>query len=119
MWHQITLPGDPVDAALEQMRLMNVLGSSLMKMNLEVAQRIGSLRSAGLPVNFTTAQAEIYVDHDKGKLIWLLNDAAVEACRRLGEHMLAEATFDELPNPPRGLLARSMLLRAPLYSINT
>ena len=69
---------------------MNVLGSALMRMNLEVAQRVGALRSAGLPVAFTTAQAEIHVDHDKGKLIWLLNDAALEACRRLGEDMRVE-----------------------------
>jgi len=116
MWHQVTLPGDSLDAALEQMRLMNILGSSLMRINLEVAQRVGALRSAGLPVAFTTAQAEIYVDHDKGKLIWLLNDAAIEACRRVGEDMKVEASFGELPKPPKGHLTRSLLVSAPLYS---
>ena len=116
MWHRVTLPGNELEAALEQMRIMNVLSSSLLKMNLEVAQRVGEIRSAGIPVNLTEDRVEIYAERDRGKLRWLLNDAAMEAFRRVAESMSVEETFPELPPQPLGLLSRSLLVSGPLYS---
>jgi hypothetical protein len=89
----------------------------MLTMNLETAQRAGALRSAGLPFKFIEERVEIYVDHDKGTLKWLLNDAAaMEACGRVGEAISVEETFQELPAPRLAIRSLSLDLGAAIQS---
>ena len=116
VWYRVPLPGTELEAALEQLRLMNALSAAILKANVELAARVGTLRSTGLAITLREDQIEIYVDHERGRLVWLLNDAALEACRRTGEKVTVEGESVELPPPPPGPLARSLLIRSPLYS---
>jgi hypothetical protein len=115
MWHKLAMPGRDLDAAIEQMRLMNLLGSGLLRSNVEMVGKAVALREVGVPVEVQQQNVEIYADHDRpaGTITWYLNDAAMEACRRVDANVDRAEVLTELPPP----LGRTVMVNNTLFVI--
>jgi hypothetical protein len=97
MWHRIRLRGPLLDAAVEQLRILNILGQVLLERNMAVAMRVGGLRAAGHPVTMTDREVQVYSHRERDDIVLHANDVALEALHRAGEVPPVESVVSELP----------------------
>jgi hypothetical protein len=91
-WHQVRFPGDAVESALEQQRMLKAITGVVVAARMKVT----AAKAAGLLVR--SRPARIYSHWEAGIVVWHLDDGGLALYRAAGGRRHPEAVVEHVPD---------------------